>query len=241
MWQDRAKTLAEIAKFSRRDAERYPAYEEHLERLARGRGVAAAHDAARVSAASRWRLRRLPEARRAAARACAPRRSSAWCKIFTQSAADFLDEWFESPEVKVTLATDGVIGANGGPRSPGTAYILLHHCMGGVGGQRGLWGFVRGGMGAVSEAMAASARAQGRGDPHERRRRASAGARTAAQRASCSRAARRFDARDRGQQPRSEASPSCKLVERTRSAGRLRRRNSTLSHRRHVAARSIWR
>ena len=82
-------------------------------------------------------------------------------KIFTQSAADLLDEWFESPEIKVTLATDGVIGANGGPRSAGTAYILMHHCMGGVGGKRGLWGFVRGGMGAVSEAIAASARSQG--------------------------------------------------------------------------------
>ena len=54
-----------------------------------------------------------------------------------------------------------MIGANGGPRSPGTAYILLHHCMGGVAGHRGLWGFVRGGMGAVSEAIAASARAKG--------------------------------------------------------------------------------
>jgi len=61
----------------------------------------------------------------------------------------------------VTLATDGVIGANGGPRSPGTAYILLHHCMGGVAGHRGLWGFVRGGMGTVSEAIAAAARAAG--------------------------------------------------------------------------------
>jgi phytoene dehydrogenase-like protein len=54
-----------------------------------------------------------------------------------------------------------VIGANGGPRSPGTAYILLHHSMGGVAGHRGLWGFVRGGMGAVAEAIAASARAKG--------------------------------------------------------------------------------
>jgi phytoene dehydrogenase-like protein len=82
-------------------------------------------------------------------------------KIATQSVAEFLDEWFESDELKVTLATDGVIGANGGPRSPGTAYILLHHCMGGVGGQRGLWGFVRGGMGAISNAIADSARSKG--------------------------------------------------------------------------------
>ena len=70
-------------------------------------------------------------------------------------------KWFESPEIKVTLGTDGVIGANGGPKSPGTAYILLHHCMGGVGGVRGLWGFVRGGMGKISEAIADSARAHG--------------------------------------------------------------------------------
>ena len=61
----------------------------------------------------------------------------------------------------MTLATDGVIGANGGPRSPGTAYILLHHCMGGVNGHRGLWGFVRGGMGTVSNAIADSARSRG--------------------------------------------------------------------------------
>src|SRR5207244_8640029 len=79
---------------------------------------------------------------------------------FTQSAADLLDEWFESEQLKVTLATDGVIGANGGPRSPGTAYILLHHCMGGVNGHRGLWGFVRGGMGSISNAIADSARAK---------------------------------------------------------------------------------
>ncbi|HYA17473.1 MAG TPA: NAD(P)/FAD-dependent oxidoreductase, partial [Bryobacteraceae bacterium] len=78
-----------------------------------------------------------------------------------ESAADLLDEWFESPEVKVTLATDGVIGANGGPRSAGTAYILMHHSMGGVAGKRGLWGFVKGGMGAVAEAIAASAKSKG--------------------------------------------------------------------------------
>jgi hypothetical protein len=115
-------------------------------------------------------------------------------KIFTQSAAEFLDEWFESEQVKVTLATDGVIGANGGPRSPGTAYILLHHCMGGVAGHRGLWGFVRGGMGAVSEAIAASARASGADHPHQRRGGASAGARKAARRGWCSKAARKSSA-----------------------------------------------
>src|SRR5579871_2823748 len=160
MWQDRARTLAEITKFSRRDAEVYPAYEDQLERISRvieelllvtppefpPRGLLDFLEYLKVAG----RLRKLGR-----------KQMVALVKIFTQSAAEFLDEWFESEEVKVTLATDGVIGANGGPRSPGTAYILLHHCMGGVGGHRGLWGFVRGGMGAVSEAIAASAREKG--------------------------------------------------------------------------------
>jgi phytoene dehydrogenase-like protein len=160
MWQDRAKTLAEIAKFSKHDAEVYPAYEDQLERISQvveglllttpptfpPRGLGDFIEYLKLAA----RLHGL-----------SARDTVALVKIFTQSAAEFLDEWFESEQVKVTLATDGVIGANGGPRSPGTAYILLHHCMGSVGGHRGLWGFVRGGMGAVSEAIAASAKAKG--------------------------------------------------------------------------------
>jgi len=160
MWQDRAKTLAEIAKFSQRDAEAYPKYEDHLERLAivveglllttppnfPPRGPGDFIEYLKLTA----KLRGLSKSE-----------TVGLVKIFTQSAADFLDQWFESEELKVTLATDGVIGANGGPRSPGTAYILLHHCMGGVNGHRGLWGFVRGGMGAVSNAIADSARAHG--------------------------------------------------------------------------------
>jgi phytoene dehydrogenase-like protein len=160
MWQDRAKTLAEIAKFSRRDAEVYAAYEDQIERLSQvveslllttppqfpPRGIGDFVEYLKLAG----RLRGLR-----------PKDMVALVKIFTQSAAEYLDEWFESEQVKVTLATDGVIGANGGPRSPGTAYILLHHCMGGVAGHRGLWGFVRGGMGAVSEAIAASARSSG--------------------------------------------------------------------------------
>jgi phytoene dehydrogenase-like protein len=159
MWQDRNRTLAEIAKFSAHDAEVYPAYEDQLERLSQvveglllttppGFPPRAADLVDYLKLAGKMR-------------GLGARDLVALVKIFTQSAAEFLDEWFQSEEVKVTLATDGVIGANGGPRSPGTAYILLHHCMGGVAGHRGLWGFVRGGMGAVSEAIAASARAKG--------------------------------------------------------------------------------
>lgn len=159
-WQDERRTHEELAKFSRKDAERFPAYEAHLEKLARfveatlletpppfppsglGDYLEWLRFAGRRRGMSAGDLKSLAE-------------------VFTLSASDFLDAWFESPEIKVTLATDGVIGANGGPRTAGTAYILLHHCMGGVGGRRGVWGFVRGGMGAVSEAIASAARAAG--------------------------------------------------------------------------------
>jgi len=159
MWQDRARTLAEIAKFSRHDAEVYPAYEDGLERLSQ------VVEGLLLTTPPQFPPRAIDfvDYLKLAGkmRGLSPRDIVALVKIFTQSAAEFLDEWFQSEEVKVTLATDGVIGANGGPRSPGTAYILLHHCMGGVAGHRGLWGFVRGGMGTVSEAIAASARARG--------------------------------------------------------------------------------
>jgi len=160
MWQDRAQTLAEIARFSRRDAEVYPAYEDLIERISKVvEGLLLTTPPNFPPQTGFDFIDYLKLAGRL--RGLNARDVVALVKIFTQSAAEFLDEWFESEQVKVTLATDGVIGANGGPRSPGTAYILLHHCMGGVAGHRGLWGFVRGGMGAVSEAIAASARAQG--------------------------------------------------------------------------------
>ena len=160
MWQDRARTLVEIARFSPRDAAAYPAYEDQLERISRlVEGLLLVAPPRFPPAGIGDFLDYLKFAARL--RGMSSRDLVALVKIFTQSAADYLDERFESPEIKVTLATDGVIGANGGPRSPGTAYILLHHSMGGVGGHRGLWGFVRGGMGAVSESIAASARVAG--------------------------------------------------------------------------------
>ncbi len=160
MWQDRAKTLEEIRRFSARDAEAYPAYEDHIERLSKIAEVLLLTTPPRFPPKGAFDL--LEYLRLAARLYRLGRRDLvALVKIFTQSAADFLDEWFESPELKVTLATDGVIGANGGPRSPGTAYILLHHCMGGVAGHRGLWGFARGGIGSVCESIASAARAAG--------------------------------------------------------------------------------
>ena len=82
-------------------------------------------------------------------------------KLMTMSSADFLDEWFETEALKGTKSASGIIGTFLGPRSPGTAYVLLHHYMGEIDGAFRAWGFAKGGTGAVSEAIASAARAAG--------------------------------------------------------------------------------
>ena len=82
-------------------------------------------------------------------------------RFWTMSAADYLDEYFENDLLKATLAGSSIIGTALGPRSPGTAYVLLHHYMGDIDDTVGAWGFARGGMGSVTAAMSASLRASG--------------------------------------------------------------------------------
>jgi len=82
-------------------------------------------------------------------------------RFFTMSCADMLEEYFESEIVKAHLAGSSIIGTALGPRSPGSAYVLLHHYMGSIDGAVGAWGFARGGMGAITQALAASLRASG--------------------------------------------------------------------------------
>jgi len=79
-------------------------------------------------------------------------------KLMTMSSADFLDEWFECEPLKATKSASGIIGTFMGPRSPGTAYVLLHHYMGEIDGAFRAWGFAKGGTGAVSNAIASAAR-----------------------------------------------------------------------------------
>lgn len=157
VWRDDRATAAEIGRFSARDARRYPEYEAFLARVA--------------AFVEPWLLRTPPDVLRrrwrdvlmlgrlaVSAMRLAPSDLAQTLRMMTQSATDFLDAWFESAELKSSLATDGVIGARGGPSTPGTAYVLFHHCMGQAAGKRGLWGFVRGGMGQIAEALASSAR-----------------------------------------------------------------------------------
>ncbi len=159
-WQNMAKTVAEIAKFSPHDAEVYPQYEHELARLAEWVEALLLETPPNIV---RRKLGDLLQMGKLGLNTLKLGDAGLvrMVKVMTQSAKDFLQERFESEEIKTTLATDGVIGTNGGPSTPGTAYILLHHVMGGAAGARGLWGFVRGGMGAISNALAASAQAKG--------------------------------------------------------------------------------
>ncbi len=81
--------------------------------------------------------------------------------LFTQSAGDYLDQWFESAPIKAVLGFDGIVGNYASPYTPGSAYVLLHHCFGEVNGKKGLWGHAVGGMGAITQAMAKAAMAHG--------------------------------------------------------------------------------
>src|SRR5690242_1328456 len=82
-------------------------------------------------------------------------------QLMTMSAVDFLDQWFETDVLKATMAASGIIGTFLGVRSPGTAYVLLHHYMGEIDGAFRSWGLSRGGTGAISNAIAGAARGAG--------------------------------------------------------------------------------
>ena len=82
-------------------------------------------------------------------------------RLMTMSVGDLLDEWFEDEAIKGAYASTGVVGVWAGPRTPGTAYNLLHHALGELGGVPGAWGHVQGGMGAISDALARSAESRG--------------------------------------------------------------------------------
>jgi len=159
-WQDAEKTHGEIAKFSATDAEHYPIYETLIDRMAIFAESQFRKTPANTPPATLKDVRELL----CLAKEClglGVRDGTQFIKLLRSSVASFLNDHFESDALKTTLATDGVIGFNGGPSTPGSAYVLLHHCMGKVMGKRGLWGFVRGGMGGVTEALRKSAEAKG--------------------------------------------------------------------------------
>lgn len=167
---DAAFNRAEIARFSARDAEAYPRYEAFLTRVAeRIEPVLMDVPPDLLPLPASWRRRGWLERLRHLLRARRLYRAleglgddlPAAIELLSGSAKALLDRWFESDVLKGTLATDGIIGAFSPPSAPGTAYVLLHHVMGTAGGARGVWGYVEGGMGALTQALARSAQAAG--------------------------------------------------------------------------------
>lgn len=158
--KDPAQAFAAIARFSRKDAEAWPRFSALLARVARlvrplllmtppPVGAKYPEDLLELARFA-WKLRGLDVTG-----------TAEFVKVMTLSVAELLDEWFESPQVKAARCVSGAIGTYGGPYTPGTAYVLLHHYLGEIEGQMAEWAFVRGGMGAVSAAIAADAREYG--------------------------------------------------------------------------------
>jgi phytoene dehydrogenase-like protein len=159
-FNDEAATCESIARHSRRDAEAYPAFQALLERMADFlRPMLLRPPPAVGSRHPGDLLGLLREAGRAAG--LSKRDVHDFYRVMTMSVGDLLDDWFECDPFKGAMASTGVVGVWAGPRTPGTAYNLLHHELGEIDGVSGLWGHVRGGMGAISQAIARSAEAAG--------------------------------------------------------------------------------
>jgi phytoene dehydrogenase-like protein len=157
---DQARRQEEIAKFSKADAEAYERWEAWLANL--GRLMGPLLDAIPPKLGSK-RARDLVDvaALGRTLRHVDVRAAFDLTRLFTTSIADLVEERFESDAMRGLLSVSGVIGMWGGPRSAGTAFVTLHHHVDQTGGQGAAWGFPRGGMGAVTQAMAAAARSFG--------------------------------------------------------------------------------
>jgi phytoene dehydrogenase-like protein len=152
------RTAGEVARFSHRDADRLEVYGARLEAIAQVLRGLILETPPNVTDGGGW-LAALPEllkgahlGRRLAGLDTTGRRDL--LALFSQSAGDWLDGWFESEPIKAVLGFDGVVGNYASPYTPGSAYVLLHHVFGEVNGKSGAWGHAIGGMGAITLAMA---------------------------------------------------------------------------------------
>jgi phytoene dehydrogenase-like protein len=159
-WPDHDLTRLEIERFSRTDAENFDEFNATMRRVLFGlRPImdmippdptsVQPHDLTQM-ARVRGTLDRMEK-----------RDFHLLCRLMSMSAADFLDEWFETDALKATKSTSGIIGTFLGVRSPGTGYVLLHHYLGELNGVPRAWGFAKGGTGGLSQSIARAARSAG--------------------------------------------------------------------------------
>ena len=154
-----AATQAEVAKFSKRDADNLPAYYAMLDRVAAVLKDLLLETPPNVGGGIADLLRAWKVGKRFKALDMAARRDV--LDLFTKSAGDVLDSYFESDPIKACFGFDSVVGNFASPYTPGSAYVLLHHVFGEVNGKPGIWGHAIGGMGAITQAMAKEAAARG--------------------------------------------------------------------------------
>lgn len=156
-WPDADRTRREIAAFSKRDSEIYPEFGREMMKVGRMVKPILAMVPPDPSSLNPARLLEMLRLGRLFGKLTEAERVLQ-AKMFTMSAIDFLDEWFEGDLLKATMGVSGIIGTFQGVRSPGTAYVLLHHYMGEIDGAFRAWGLAKGGTGAISNAIADSAR-----------------------------------------------------------------------------------
>jgi phytoene dehydrogenase-like protein len=154
-----AATQQEVGKFSARDAQRLPDYYRTIEAVADVLRAMVLETPPNAGGGVPDLLRALKAGNRLRNLDIESQRDL--LELVARSAAELLERWFESEPIKAALGFDAVVGNYASPFHPGTAYVLLHHCFGEVNGKRGIWGHAIGGMGAISEALAAEARRLG--------------------------------------------------------------------------------
>ncbi|HET9031057.1 MAG TPA: NAD(P)/FAD-dependent oxidoreductase [Candidatus Aquilonibacter sp.] len=151
-----SEDVKEIAKFSKRDAEAYPKYEAMLERVAsviEPTLIEIPPNVLRPGIGDLFTMGKLGRSMQK----LGPAMNEA-IEILTGAARPILDRWFESEQFKATIATDAIIGAFMSPSMPGTAYVLFHHVMGETNGKKGVWAYMRGGMGGLTQSLARAAK-----------------------------------------------------------------------------------
>jgi phytoene dehydrogenase-like protein len=158
-WHDGAETRRELERHSRTDADAYPQFGHLLYHLAKAVRPILETPAPDPTSLRPGQLKRLYEV----GKLFGESRDYLYdlARLMTMSSADFVEEWFETEALKATLSASGIIGTFLGPRSPGSAYVMLHHYMGEIDGQFRAWGFPRGGMSGLAEAFAGAARQAG--------------------------------------------------------------------------------